>query len=161
MTDTLRSICEQCIRLNNPQLDFIPEHLARQKEIIRRDLVELVSAAAAGLEKAVTVLTGSILEAVLYTFIQGQEAYIAKRRGDFTFNPEHSLQNYMEIFNRWFRDQLPDAELPHFVITYRDLIHINRELSSPPDICAQASRSMLRILNNLLGEVAKFAGASP
>ena len=49
MTDTLRSICEQCIRLNNPQLDFIPEHLARQKEIIRRDLVELVSAAAAGL----------------------------------------------------------------------------------------------------------------
>jgi len=68
MTDTLRSICEQCIRLNNPQLDFIPEHLARQKEIIRRNLVELVSAAAAGLEKAVTVLTGSILEAVLLHF---------------------------------------------------------------------------------------------
>src|SRR2546428_10952529 len=106
MTDTLKSICEQCTHLNNPQLDFIPGHLARKKEINRRDLVALVSAAGAGLEKTVAALAGSILEAVLYTIIQGQEAYIAKRRGDFSFNPEHSLQNYMSIFNRWFRDQL-------------------------------------------------------
>lgn len=88
MTDTLKSICEQCTYLNSPQLDFIPSELTRHKEIILRDLTELVSAASAGFEKATTILAGSILEAILYTFLKGQENYIAGRRGTFTFNPE-------------------------------------------------------------------------
>jgi hypothetical protein len=153
MTDTLRSICEQSTHLNNPQLDFIPDNLPRHKEIILRNLKELIAAASAELEKTVVILAGSTLEAILYSFIQSQESYIAGRRGEFTFNPEHSLQNYVSIFNRWFRGQFPAAQLPDFIVDYRDLVHLNRELNSPPHICAEASRSMLNILNAFLGQL--------
>lgn len=158
MTDTLKSICEQCTNLNNPQLDFIPADLTRHRETILRDLKELVSAASTELEKTVVILAGSILEAVLYSFLQGQEAYIAGRRGTFTFDREQSLENYINIFNRWFRDILPNALLPNLVVGYRDLVHVNRELNSPPDVCARGPREMLRILNVLLGELSQFAG---
>lgn len=156
MTDTLRSICEQCTHLNQPQLEFISAQLTRHREIILRDLKELVSAATAGIDKTVVILGGSILEAVLYSFLQSQETYIAQRRGGFTFNPEHSLQNFVNVFNCWFLDILPNAEIPEFVVQYRDLVHINAELAFPPDICARASRDMLKILNRLLGELAQF-----
>ncbi len=153
MTDTLRSICEQCTHLNNPQLDFIPDNLPRHKEIILRNLKELVSAASAELEKSVIILAGSTLEAILYSLIQSQETHIASRRGKFTFNPEQGLQDYVSIFNRWLRGQFPAAQLPDFIVDYRNLVHINRELNSPLHICAEASRSMLTILNAFLGEL--------
>ena len=161
MTDTLRSICEQCTHLNNPQLDFIPDELPRHKEIIFRDLRELATAASAELEKTVVVLAGSVLESILYSFIQGQEAYIANRRGGFTFNPKHSLQNYLSIFNKWFLDQLPNARLPDSLADYRDLVHINCELDPnlPPDTVAQAARLMLETVDRLLAELSTFAGA--
>jgi hypothetical protein len=176
MTDTLKSICERCPYLNEPQLDFIPDSSTRERTIIARDLSELVSAAAAELEKTVTVLAASILEAVLYTFLKSREAYIAKRRearlrsrhekGDpleeaerpwFKFNPEQDLSQYVSIFNRWFRDVLPNAVLLPVVVSHRDLVHFNQELKSAPDICPRAAREMLRILNAFLGELAQFA----
>ncbi len=160
MTDTLKSICEQCTHLNKPQLDFIPAGFTRHREAILRDLTELVSAASEEHEKTVVILGGSILEAILYSFLQGQEAYIAKRRGTFTFNPNQNLENYISIFNRWFRDALPNVTLPDFVADYRDLVHINRELNSPPEICTRASRDLLRILDALLHELSEFAGSS-
>jgi hypothetical protein len=163
MTDTLKSICEQSTHLNDPRLDFIPVELSRHREIILRDLKELVSAAynEAELEKTVTILAGTLLEAVLCGFIQSQQDYIAARRpGGFTFNPEHSLENYVNIFNKWYKNILPNAFLPPWVVEYRDLVHINRELNSPSDVCAYASRDMLRILNTLLGELAQFATPS-
>jgi len=160
MTDTLRSICEQSIQLNNPPLDFIPAGSTRHKEIILRDLKELVSAAFAEQEKTVVVLAGSILEAVLHGFIQGQASYIAARRGAFQFNPELGLEDYKNIFNRWFSDVLPGVVLPDYVADYRNLIHINRELNSPLDICSRASREMLRILESLLNEFSQFASPS-
>jgi len=158
MTDTLKSICEQCPRLSNPQLGFIPDDLPRHRHIIERDLHELVAAASAGLEKSVVLLAGSILEALLYSFLLGQAAYIAKRRGSFTFNPNHSLQNYKQIFNRWFSDSLPGAVLPDYIVDFRDLVHINRELASTPGICSDAARSLVRTINTLLGELEGFAG---
>lgn len=161
MTDTLKSICEQCTNLNNPQLDFVPEELTRHKEIILRDLRELVSAASAELEKTVVILAGSLFEAILYSFIQGQEAYVAARSGAFTFRPDQSLENYVNIFNRWFRDVLPNMLLPNLIVDYRDLVHINRELKAPPGVCGRASRDMLRILEALLGELSQFAGPPP
>ena len=161
MTDTLKSICEQCINLNNPQLDFIPAELTRHRETILRDLKELVSAASIELEKTVVILSGSILEAVLYTFIQGQEAYIKNLDGAFTFDPRATLQRFMNIFNRYFRRVLPSVVLRDIVADYRDLIHVNRELNSHPGICARGSREMLRILNALLGELSQFAGPLP
>jgi hypothetical protein len=48
--------------------------------------------------------------------------------------------------------------LPDIVVTYRDLVHVNRELSLPPQICKQASRHMLRLLDKLLGQLAIAAG---
>lgn len=158
MTDTLKSICEQCTHLHNPQLNFISVDLIRQREIIIRDIRELVSAASVELDKTVVVLAGCILESVLYSFLQGQKDYIAQRRGSFTFNPDQGLENYVNIFNRWFSDILPNTILPDLVIEYRNLIHINREVSSPPEICALASREMLRRLNVLMGELSMFAG---
>ncbi len=160
MTDTLKSICEQCTRLNNPQLDFIPAEFTRHREVILRDLGELVSAASEEHEKTVVILGGCILEAVLYSFLQGQEAYIADRRGTFTFDPNEGLKNYLSIFNRWFRDVLPNVILPDHAVDYRNLVHFNRELMSPPGICAGAARDILRILNGLLGELSEFAGPS-
>jgi hypothetical protein len=41
MTDTLKSLCEECRHINNPCLDFVPDGLLRYKEIILRDLAEL------------------------------------------------------------------------------------------------------------------------
>jgi hypothetical protein len=157
MTDTLKSICDQCTHLKNPQLDFIPSDFARHREILTRDLRELTSAAAAENEKTVVILAGGILEGILYSFIQGQTAYIRERRGAFEFNPDHSLQNYVNIFNRWLNHLTPSVLLPDSVVYYRDLVHINQEINSQPDVCAGASREMLRILDALLGALAELA----
>jgi hypothetical protein len=157
MTDTLRSICERCIHLNDPQLDFIPSESARLRQIILRDLKELVSAASSDLEKAVIVFAGSILEAVLYGFIQAQQSYITAKRGsEFKFDPEQGLERYKNIFNRWFRDVLPNAVLSDSTVEYRNLVHVNQELNSAPDICALAARDMMRALDALLGDLAQF-----
>jgi len=162
MTDTLKSICDQCTHLKNPQLDFVPSDFARHRQILARDLRELLSAAAAESEKSVVVLGGSILEAILYTFIRGQSEYIAERRGTFEFNPDHSPQNYVSIFNKWLNHLMPGVLLPDAVVNYRDLMHINREINSQPGICTSASREMLRILNTLLGGLSELvAPTSP
>jgi len=160
MTDTLKSICAQCDHLKSPQLDFIPVEPGRHREIILRDLRELVSAASAKTEmhKTVVILGGCILEAVLYSFLQAQEAFIAGRRGEFQFDPNLGLRGYINVFNRWFRDLLPNVELPDALVTYRDLVHFNRELNSPPGICARAAPEMLEVLDRLLSELSQFAG---
>jgi len=158
MTDTLKSICEQCSQLNAPQLDFIPPSLTRNKEIIRRDLGELVAAANNEFDRSVALLAGSLIESVLFSFLSGQETYISAIRGKaFAFAPHMSLQNYMEQFNRYFGGALPGSRLPDILVDYRDIIHINRELAEPQDICARASREMLRILDKLLADLAGFA----
>ena len=156
MADTLKSTCDQCTHLNSARLDFIPLDLARNRQLILRDLQELVSAAANEQEKTVVVLAGSILEAVLYTFINAQAQYIAERRGTFEFDPNQSLQNYVSIFNRWFSDVFPNAVIPDVMVRYRDLVHFNRELASPPGVCYAASREMLRLLDVLLGEFSEL-----
>jgi hypothetical protein len=156
MTDTLRSICDQCTHLKNPLLDFVPPDFARHREILTRDLAELVSAAARENEKTVVILGGSILEAILYTFIQGQSEYIAERRGTFQFNPDHSLKNYVSIFNKWLNHMMPSVLLPDSVVNYRDLMHINREIKAQPGVCGGASRETLRILDALLGGLSEL-----
>src|SRR5579862_4472769 len=150
MTDTLKSICEPCAHLNNPQLDFIPVQFARHREIILRDLREIVSAASVESEKAVVILCGSLFEAILYVFLQSQLTFIEQLRGQpFTLNLEESLQHFVNVFNKYFKRAIPNAVLPDFVVDYRDLVHINRELNSPMNICAVASRDMLLRLNSL------------
>ena len=160
MTDTLKSICEQCIHLKTPKLEFIPVGFARHRQVILRDPAELVSAATKNHEKTVVILSGCVLESVLFSFIQSQEAYITSRRGNFTFNPDRSVDNFVSIFNRWFRDILPGVVLPDLMVDYRDLVHINRELNAAEDICESASRDMLRIVDRLLGELNQFADRS-
>jgi hypothetical protein len=155
MTDTLKSICEQCIHLHNPQLDFIPEEFYRQREIILRDLQELASASSLELEKTVIMLAGGLFEALLYCFIQAQNDYIIARRGSFTFDPEKGLGNFVSTFNTWFSDVLT---IPDTVVGYRDMVHINRELKFPPDICPRAAREMLRLLDSLLGKLSESFG---
>lgn len=158
MTDTLRSICEQCSQLNAPQLDFVPAELERHKTIVVRDLRELVTAANSELEKATVLLAGSLIESVLFTFLMGQASYISAIRGrPFIFDPEMSLQNYKEIFNRYFGRAIRGSQLPDLTVEYRDTIHINRETAAAEDICSRASRDMLRILDKLLTDLAGFA----
>ncbi len=158
MTDTLKSICEQCSQLSTSQLDFIPAGAARHKEIIRRDLNELLVAASAELPRSVVLLAGSILESVLFSFLSGQETYIATIRGaPFLFDPNMSLQNYKEIFNRFFGRAIPGSGLPDLIVEYRDIIHINRELVLPDDICIRAAQDLIRILDKLLEDLAGFA----
>jgi hypothetical protein len=161
MTDTLRSICEQCTHLNNPQLDFIPAHLARHREIILRDLRELLSVASNEHEKACVTLAGSVLEAVLFSFLQGQEAQIAARRGMYTFDRDQDLQNYLNIFNKWFGRDFRNLQLPDVLVDYRNLVHFNRELSLPPDECRKAARTLLRTLDALIGELASYGRPAP
>lgn len=156
MTDTLKSICEQCTRLHSPPLDFIPAESRRQKDTILRDLRELISTASLEHEKSVVVLSGVIFESVLYCFIQSQSEYIAARRGSFTFDPDQSLRHYVDVFNRWFSDVV---SIPDVVVRYRDLVHINQELRYPPDFCARASRDMLRLLDNLLEKLSEYVSA--
>jgi hypothetical protein len=163
MTDTLRSICEQSIHLNNPRLDFLPANLARNKEIILRDLRELVAVASSEHEKACTILAGSILEATLFSFLQWQVPQISARRGDsFSLDPrKQNLQDYLSIFNRYFASEFPNLQLPNGLVDCRDLVHFNRELSAPPGECKRAARTLLRTLDALLGELARFGSVGP
>ena len=154
MTDTLKSICEQCAQLLNPQLDFLPEQSARHKEIILRDLAELVSADSHEREKTVILLTGGLFESVPFSFIQTQRDYIAARRGSFAFDPTSSLDNYVSIFNRWFSGI---TTIPDIVVEYRNMVHINRELNSAPDVCRNAAPLMLRLLDSLLAGLSEYA----
>jgi hypothetical protein len=155
MTDTLKSICEQCNHLHSPQLEFLPERFAREKEIIVRDLAELVSAASMEKEKSVILLAGTIFEAVLFCFIQAQSDFISARRGYlFAFNPEQSLGNYVSIFNRYFSTLFA---IPDLIAGYRDIIHINRELQHAPNICRSAAPEMLRLLNALLEKLHDYS----
>jgi len=154
MTDTLKSTCEQCLYLRDPQLEFLPAAFERQRELILRDLRELVTAASLEQEKSVVLLAGGLLEAVLFCFIESQSGYIEARRGSFTFDPEQSLSNFVSIFNRWFSDV---HSIPDLVVDYRDIVHINRELQFDPDICSRAARELLRLLDSLLGRLAEYA----
>lgn len=157
MTDTLKSICDRCTHLRKPDLDFIPPEFARQRQIILRDLRELISAASLENEKTVVILAGSLIESVLYSFLQFQQEYISWRRGSpFQFNPNHSLANYVGVFNGYFRDVIPNVALPDYIVSYRNLVHINRELGLSPGACSNASREMLRTLEMLLGGLSEF-----
>lgn len=154
MTDTLKSICEQCTHLRNPQLEFIPPELQLQRDIILRDLKELIAAANQELEKTVVILGGTLVESVLFCFIQTQTEDISLRRGQtFTFNPDYSLNNYVNIFNRWFSRIL---RIPDIIIEYRDIVHINQELKYSSGICRTAAPEMLRFLDALLGKLADY-----
>jgi hypothetical protein len=158
MTDTLKSICEQCSQLNTPQLDFIPPELLRHREIIRRDLRELVIAASHELDRAVVFLAGSLAESILLSFLAGQKSYIEVISGSvFVFPPKMSLQNCKEVFNAYFGRAIPGSKLPDLIVEYRDTIHINKELALPEDIYNQASRDLLRILDKLLADLTGFA----
>jgi len=156
MTDTLKSICEQCVHLLSPRLDFIPAESQRQRDIILRDLRELISAASNNNERTVVLLAGCLFESVLYCFIQSQSDYIAARRGSFTFDPDQSLSNYVAFFNRWF---LNVFSIPDLVVDARDLVHINQELQNALDVCSRAAPEMIRLLDAFLGELAKYAQA--
>jgi len=154
----LKSICDRCSHLSDPRLDFLPPEFALHREIILRDIRELIAAASAENEKTVVILAGCLIESVLYCFIQGQQEYISFRRGaPFQFNPDHTLENYVGVFNRYFREVVPDVVLPDVVVQYRNLVHINREINSPSGICTSASREILRILDALLGGMAKLS----
>jgi hypothetical protein len=135
--------------------------LARHKEIILRDLRELVSVASNEHEKACVILSGTVLEAILFSFLQGQEAQIAARRGRFTFDPEQHLQNYLDLFNRWFGRDFPNLELPDVLVDYRNLVHFNRELSLPPGECRKAALTLLRTLDSLIAELANYGRVPP
>jgi hypothetical protein len=136
MSDTLESICERCAHLLNPQLDFIPSGSERQRNIIVRDLRELVSAASLEQEKTVVILAGSIFESALYCFIQAQSGYLALRRPGFQFKPEYGLQDFVNTFNRWFSATF---RIPDIIVRHRDLVHINRELQQQPGVCPKCS----------------------
>lgn len=155
MTDTLKSICEQCTHLREPQLDSIPAEAARQREIVLQDLKMLVSAAFREEDKSVILLAGGLFEAILYSFIQTQANYIAVRRPSFTFNPDHDLGNYIGIFNRWFSRLLT---IPDTIVEYRNIVHINRELKFPIDIRPRAAREMLLSLDMLIGKLQEAFG---
>jgi len=154
MIDTLKSICDQCAHLRDPQLEFIPQESQRQKEIILRDLRELIAAASNEQERSVVLLAGSLIEAALYSFIDGQSEYISQRRGEFTFHREHDLSSFVGIFNRWFSDL---GRIPDIIVAYRNTTHINRELEFDEDICPRAARDLLRQLDALLGSLESYA----
>ena len=141
MTDTLKSICEQCPQLSAPRLDFLPAAATQHADIIRRDLKELVAAASAELPKSVVLLAGSLLESILFGFLSGQETYIAAIRGaEFVFDPNMGLQNYKEIFNRYFQRAIPGAALPDFIVAYRDMTALFGDCAAPGSFLFQMQR---------------------
>jgi hypothetical protein len=155
MTDTLKSICEQCAHLRDPRLEFLPQESQRHKEIILRDLRELIAAALNEHERSVLLLAGGLFEALLYSFIQGQIEYISERRGiEFTFREGHDLGNFISIFNKWFSETL---KIPDTVVRYRNTIHINCELNSDEEVCSRGARDLLRQLDLLLGALEGYS----
>jgi hypothetical protein len=155
MIDTLKSICDQCAHLRDPQIEFVPVESQRQREIILRDLRELVTAASNEQERSVVLLAGSLFETVLYSFIQVNTEFISARRGvEFKFNPEHDLGNFVSIFNKYFSNRSP---IPDVIVEYRNTIHVNRELQYDEEVCPRAARDLLRQLNVLMGTLEGYA----
>jgi hypothetical protein len=119
--------------------------LLRHREIIRRDLRELVIAASHELDRAVVLLAGSLAESILFSFLTGQKSYIELMSGgEFAFPPKMSLQNCKEVFNAHFGRAILGSKLPDLVVDYRNTIHINQELVLPEGISSRASRESLR-----------------
>lgn len=157
MADTLRSICAQCPHLSSPQLNFLSEQQDRIREIVARDLHELIAAASVELEKAVVVLSGSVLEALLYALVQSHASHIADRRGSFQFDPGMGLRGFASVFNRWLCDALLCTPLSDQIVRYRDLFHVNRELNESPGTCGLAAREMLLTLESFLKELSQLS----
>ncbi|GEM_PF-2287165 len=159
MTDTLKSICEQCGNIVNPQLDFIPQRLNLYRTIIERDLKQLVFAASLEMDKAVVLLAGSIFEAVLHSFIQAHAIDIEIDRAGvpFKFDPESRLQKCVHIMKVYFARKIQNLDLLDSMARDRNLVHINQEISKDPDACYRASREMIRQLNLLLMDLANYS----
>ena len=101
------------------------------------------------------ILAGCVFESVLFSLIQNQLDYIAARRGaPFLFDPDQSLGNYVSIYNKYFSDL---GALPDLVVEYRDIVHLNKELKFPSEMCRTAASDMLRLLDALLGSLGKWS----
>ncbi len=70
------------------------------------------------------------------------------------FDPEHSLNNYVSVLNRYFSELVT---IPDVVVEYRDIVHINQELKHPSDVCQTAAPEMLELLNALLGRLTEYS----
>jgi hypothetical protein len=119
-------------------------------------LRELLSVASSEHVKACVTLAGSIIEAVLLTFLLWQEARIAALKPGFTLDPTRGLRYYLGIFDDCFREDFPNLQFSNEVASFRDFVHINRELRAEPGECREGAITLLKKVDALVGELSNY-----
>lgn len=125
--------------------------------IILRDIKECAIAIATSQVKSATILTGSIIEALLYAVLKekGINSYYIKRKGNnVSINIEDMALN--ELLSVVEQEKLIDHNsfhLSHYIRDYRNFIHPAKEIRSKDNITQENVLVIWSILKRLVDEL--------
>lgn len=125
--------------------------------IILRDIKECTIAIATSQVKSATILTGSIIEALLYAVLKekGINSYYIKRKGNnVSINIEDMALN--ELLSVVEQEKLIDYNsfhLSHYIRDYRNFIHPAKEIRSKDNITQENVLVIWSILKRLVDEL--------
>lgn len=125
--------------------------------IILRDIKECAIAIATSQVKSATILTGSIIEALLYTVLKekGINSYYIKRKGNnVSINIEDMALN--ELLSVAEQEKLighNSFHLSHYIRDYRNFIHPAKEIRSKDNITQENVLVIWSILKRLVDEL--------
>lgn len=125
--------------------------------IILRDIKECAIAIATSQVKSATILTGSIIEALLYAELKekGINSYYIKRKGNnVSINIEDMALN--ELLSVVEQEKLIDYNsfhLSHYIRDYRNFIHPAKEIRSKDNITQENVLVIWSILKRLVDEL--------
>lgn len=125
--------------------------------IILRDIKECAIAIATSQVKSATILTGSIIEALLYAVLKekGINSYYIKRKGNnVLINIEDMALN--ELLSVVEQEKLMDYNsfhLSHYIRDYRNFIHPAKEIRSKDNITQENVLVIWSILKRLVDEL--------
>lgn len=149
----LRYISQSCSWILNGKITFIDELICpRYRDIVERDMSELIYTLLTNSWKSSLILIGSIFEGLLYCFLKGNEEFLKEVSGNQNYEVRENgrLLYYLRLFRRYFGifdlDYLPD-----FITSYRNIVHPNYEINqSRISISDSAVRQALMLLNRLI-----------
>lgn len=125
--------------------------------IILRDIKECVIAIATSQVKSATILTGSIIEALLYAVLKekGINSYYIKRKGNnVSINIEDmALNELLSVIEQEKLISHNSFHLSHYIRDYRNFIHPAKEIRSKDNITQENVLIIWSILKRLVDEL--------
>lgn len=125
--------------------------------IILRDIKECAIAIATSQVKSATILTGSIIEALLYAVLKekGMNSYYIKRKGNnVSINIEDmALNELLSVVEQEKLINYNSFHLSHYIRDYRNFIHPAKEIRSKDNITQENVLVIWSILKRLVDEL--------